>query len=322
MNFINLIEDNYNIKVSELSFLDAHFGTEIYLLKTSGGNKYFVKKLPLYMEDVKNESDITDFLRSKGIGVPVLLKTKDGRGVLICDDFQLTIQSYIEGETLELNSASKDFLLRQAELLGKINQALSNYTDLPVHFDKKFFSKKSARMKCRNLKSDFRKAKKSLTEEQKNNWLTQIKHLEKISTFKIDTRKLTYANSHADFNIRQIIVNGDNLTVVDWSSARKTPACLDVITSYVFASKKSGNGYIDSEELKEYIAAYSKYYKLNEYDIKMMPYVFYFWHTMCNYYPNEEIAKNYKPLAKLINNTLDWLYDNVDRLSEKLNKAN
>ena len=153
MNFINLIEDNYNIKVSELSLSDAHFGTEIYSLKTSDDNKYFVKKLPLYMEDVKNESDITDFLRSKGIGVPVLLKTKDGSGVLICDDFQLTIQSYIEGETLKLNSASKDFLLRQAELLGKINQTLSDYTNLPVHFDKKFFSKKISSQEMQKLKN-------------------------------------------------------------------------------------------------------------------------------------------------------------------------
>ncbi len=48
MNFINLIEDNYNIKVSELSFSDAHFGTEIYSLKTSDGKKYFVKKLSVH----------------------------------------------------------------------------------------------------------------------------------------------------------------------------------------------------------------------------------------------------------------------------------
>ncbi len=33
---------------------------------------------------------------------------------------------------------------------------------------------------------------------------------------------------------------------------------------------------------------------------------------------NEEIAENYKPLAKLINNTLDWLYDNVDGLAERI----
>lgn len=37
------------------------------------------------------------------------------------------------------------------------------------------------------------------------------------------------------------------------------------------------------------------YFYNNNYDLKIMPYVLYFWHTMCNYYPNEEIAEKYKP---------------------------
>ncbi len=317
MNYKNLIEANFNIEISKLSFIDSHFGTEIYSAQTPNG-KYFVKKLPLYMKGVENESAITDFLCAKGISVPVLLKAKDNKGVLKCDDFQITVQTFVEGECLKLNSATIEFLTTQAELLGKINLVLKDYGKLPLRFDKKFFSKKSAVAKSKKYKSEFKKAKDTCTDSVKNNWLSQIKHLEKISSFKIDARKLTYANSHGDFNVRQIIANGEKLTVVDWSSACCLPICLEVMTSYVFASAKSANGYIDISEFKDYIAAYSKYFKLNDYDLKTMPYVFYFWHTMCNYQPDEEIAEGYKTLAALINNLLDWLYDEVDDLSEAL----
>ncbi len=317
MDYKNLIETNFNIVITKLTFIDSHFGTEIYSAETPDG-KYFVKVLPLYMNGVENESAITDFLYANGISVTILLKTKDNKGVLKCDNFQITVQSFVEGKGLNLNSATSEFLTTQAELLGKINLVLKVYGKLPVRFDKKFFSKKSAVVKCKKYKSEFKKAKNTCTELVKNNWLSQIKHLKKISSFKIDTRKLTYANSHGDFNIRQIVANGEKLTVVDWSSACCLPICLEVMTSYAFASAKSKNGYIDTAELKDYIAAYSKYFKLNDYDLKMMPYVFYFWHTMCNYQPDEEIAEGYKPFAVLINNLLDWLYDNVDDLSEEL----
>ena len=98
------------------------------------------------------------------------------------------------------------------------------------------------------------------------------------------------------------------------------PVCLEVITSYVFASPQSVNGSINPAELNEYIDSYSKYFPLNDYDIKMMPYVLYFWHTMCNYTPGGKIAENYQPLATLINRLLDWLYENVETLSAALQR--
>ena len=54
-----------------------------------------------------------------------------------------------------------------------------------------------------------------------------------------------------------------------------------------------------------------------------MPYVLYFWHCMCNYRPDElgDIPDSYKAIAKLINNFLNWLYNNVEELSEQLAEA-
>ncbi len=153
MDYKNLIETNFNIEITKLTFIDSHFGTEIYSAETLDG-KYFVKILPLYMNGVENESAITDFLHANGISVPILLKTKNNKGVLTCDDFQITVQSFVEGKGLNLNSATSEFLTTQAELLGKINLVLKDYSNLPVWFDKKFFSKKSAVAKCKKYKSE------------------------------------------------------------------------------------------------------------------------------------------------------------------------
>ncbi len=51
-----------------------------------------------------------------------------------------------------------------------------------------------------------------------------------------------------------------------------------------------------------------------------LAYVFYFWHCMCNYRPDElaDIPDSYKAIAKLINNFLNWLYEHVDELSKQL----
>ena len=41
---------------------------------------------------------------------------------------------------------------------------------------------------------------------------------------------------------------------------------------------------------------------------------------MCNYRPDKicGIPDSYKVIAKLINNFLNWLYDNIEELSEQL----
>lgn len=41
---------------------------------------------------------------------------------------------------------------------------------------------------------------------------------------------------------------------------------------------------------------------------------------MCNHRPDEltDIPSSYKAIANLINNFLNWLYDNVEELSEQL----
>ena len=54
MDYKDLLQTHFNLEITELSLLDSHFGTEIYLAKTKH-EKLFVKKLPSYMTQVANE---------------------------------------------------------------------------------------------------------------------------------------------------------------------------------------------------------------------------------------------------------------------------
>ncbi len=132
MDIKNILETNFDIDIRTVSFIDSHFGTEIYEVHAAKA-KYFVKKFPPQMEGVENESDITDFLFSHGINVPVFLKTRSNNGAFCCDDFKLTVQAFAAGEKSEINTASGDFLFAQAELLGKINSVLAGYRGLPLN---------------------------------------------------------------------------------------------------------------------------------------------------------------------------------------------
>ena len=195
---------------------------------------------------------------------------------------------------------------------------LKDYIPLPLRFGKDFFTADAAIRKKQQYISELEEAKKSGNQKIVSIWEEQIRHLQRISKFRIDTDRLTYANSHGDFHIGQIIVKDHDITVIDWSSACRLPVCLDVITSYVFASPDCSEGAVDVEGLNRYIRAYTKHFPLTEYDIEAMPYVLYFWHCICNYRPDElaSIAEKYQPIATLIQKLLNWLYVHVEELSK------
>ncbi len=316
-----IIENNFNLKVYDIQLLDKHFGTELYFISTDVG-KYIVKVLPLYMENVKNEGELTEYLYNHGLKVARFMKSKEDTYVVKTPEFQFTVQQFIEGESLSVNNAPDWFINKSAEFLGQTALFLKDYKGLSLRFGKEFFSTKTVRRKMRQYKKELVRAKKAKEKNIVPIWEEQIRHLKRISKIHIDAKKLTYANSHGDYHIGQAIIHNNDFTVVDWSSACRLPICLDVITSYVFSSPTCAEGKIDADGLKKYIKQFTEKFPLTEYDIKAMPYVLYFWHCMCNYRPDElsDIPDSYKAIAKLIYNFLNWLYDHVEELSEQLTR--
>lgn len=310
-----IIEDNYNLTVTEMHLLDSHFGTEIYKADTEKG-EYIVKAMPSGMELSENEGLITEYLSCRRIKTALLCKSKQGSFIVKASDKQITVQEFISGKTYAVNTAPDWLMIKSAETLGRINAALWDLPRSSLRFGAGFFNKEAATSKKRRLERELAGAEKGL----KPFYEEQIRDLERIESFDIDTDKLTYANSHGDYHIGQLIAENNDVTIIDWASACRLPVYLEIATSYVFASPSSRDGIIKADGLSAYICAYTKYFRLTEYDIKAMPYVMYFWHCMCNYTPRElpDIPESYRPVANLIQKLLAWLYDNVDKLSQVL----
>lgn len=315
---LELIEDNYGIKVSSLKLMDKYFGTEIFSAETDKG-RYIIKTLPPAVPNLENEGAITDFLYNNGIPVARLLKKKNGGYVVRTDNIQFHMQEFIEGEVLKVNTAPGWLMEKSADMLGIIHSVLKNYGELSVNFDAGFFTNSNAV----ETKQHYAKQLNEAAEEKNNSLVSdlqeRIKHLDRISAFGIDPAKLTYSNSHGDYYIGQIIVKDKNMTVIDWTSACRLPVGLEVIMSYVYASPECKCGNIDSDGLKRYIDRYQKHFQLNGYDIKILPYLFYFQQIMCHYSPPyDNVPDTYKPVCNLINNFTNWLYENADNLGKEL----
>ena len=194
----DLILENYGLKLNSFKLIYKHFGTEIFIAEADN-KKYIVKTLPLYVNGVEEEGGIAEFLFENGVNVPVYAKNKNNGYYIKTDNMQFHIQKFIEGETLKLNTAPNWILYRSAEILGEIQRVLRNYKELPVYCDETFFGENNV-----NKTITFFKEKMNKTSNIDDGMLIRerIDHLERISQFNIETSRLTYANTHGDFDVR------------------------------------------------------------------------------------------------------------------------
>lgn len=313
-----LIAANYGMEINDVKLMDSYFGTEIYLAEANEG-KYIVKVLPRSVPGLEKEGFITDFLFSNGIPIARLLKTKNDGYAVKTEKLQFHVQEFIEGEVFKVSTAPKWLMESSACILGRIHAVLQNYVELRVNFGADFFHKENALERQQHYANRLNEAADTENPSLVHGLEERIKHLNRISAFDIDTEKPTYANSHGDFYIGQIIAKDKKITVIDWTSACKLPAALEVVMSYVFAAPECKNGKISGDGLKRYIDHYSRYFHLNDYDIKIMPRLFYFQQIMCHYSPPyDNIPETYKPVCRLINCFTDWLYHNMESLEKEL----
>jgi len=206
-----------------------------------------------------------------------------------------------------------------AALLGQIQKALNQYPALPVLFDQHFLSAERVEM-CRGAVME--KLEDAMENEQIEIVAAlkkRLRHLERVSRFQINPQRLTYGNSHGDYYTNQIIAGKNKLTVIDWTDACRLPYCFEAIMSFSYASPACKSGGIETADLKRYLDAYSKYITLSSYDLKAMPYFYYYQLATCTFLPPyDSLAPDYMEITNHCNKTMDWLYQHVDTVSSAL----
>jgi tRNA A-37 threonylcarbamoyl transferase component Bud32 len=314
---IHLIKQNFDIDITKIEILVDHTDSKVYSLE-SLTEKYALKEMGANNK-LENESELNKHLISKGIKVPKIYYTTTGAHIIYNNELMYILYEFIEGKIYDLNTAPDWYLIKQAQTLGQIQNALRDYKQLGLGFGQNFFSEEK---NIHGEKIILEKIKQA--EEKHDIALTtalneRLKHIKRVSCFEFNCNKLTYVNTHGDLYINQIIVRDGELIVIDWTHPGCLLACFEVIMSYVYAAPECKDGIINIDKFKPILSEYLKYTKLNHYDLKMMPYFLYFYCVFCSFMPPyDDLPIDYFKIANLTDNLANWLYDNVEKLSSEI----
>ena len=323
-----ILKEQYNIIPKSITEINR--GTaNIFKIETDE-NTYILKEFnnKRTLESIKKEIDIINFLADRKIRVPKYIKTINNEFYTKNEDRIIILQDFIEGYTMENNTGDYKKVIESASILGKITKELADYPELSEEgIIEKNFSKESLERKMQKLK------------ELKNNLNKENKYKEKFEQdldYKIKVlrniidkfdfsiiRKLTIVNTHGDFSVQQLIYNDQKgTTVIDFETSKKMPIVWEVMRSYSYIDKDAKSGKLNIDTLVDYFNEFSKYVKLNEYDLKYAPHIYLIQLSSSpfgyNIYNNDPTQESILEFAFFRTNLCKFLYENLDKISNRL----
>lgn len=325
-----ILEDNYNIETSKVTKIDR--GTANIFEVRSKEKKYILKEFSegRSEESVIKETNIINFLKDRNIKVPVYIKSTQGNFYIKFENRIIIVQEYVDGYTMENNTGDYNKTIESATILGKMTKELKDYTGLEEDgIIEKWFSKESLEngiTKILDLKSKLNADNpyKSIFEKDLEDKINMSKDL--IENFKFDIiQKLTIMNSHGDYSVQQLIYNDkEETTVIDFETAKKLPIIWEVMRSYSYIDKEAKNGNLNLNTLVDYVKEFSKYVKLNEYDLKYAAKI-YLIQIVSSPFGYKQYNGNYEKtglleFALFRTNLCRYLYKNSDEISLRLQK--
>lgn len=325
-----ILEDNYNIETSKVTKIDR--GTANIFEVQSKEKKYILKEFSegRSEDSVIKETNIINFLKDRNIKVPVYIKSTQGNFYIKFENRIIIVQEYVDGYTMENNTGDYNKTIESATILGKMTKELKDYTGLEEDgIIEKWFSKESLEngiTKMLDLKSKLNADNpyKSIFEKDLEDKINMSKDL--IENFKFDIiQKLTIMNSHGDYSVQQLIYNDkEKTTVIDFETAKKLPIIWEVMRSYSYIDKEAKNGNLNLNTLVDYVKEFSKYVKLNEYDLKYAAKI-YLIQIVSSPFGYKQYNDNYEKtglleFALFRTNLCRYLYKNSDEISLRLQK--
>lgn len=325
---IKVLEDNYNIGfVKKIVPILEGASSECFHVITKDKD-YLLKDIEKdFMNHPSKEPLINKILYEKGLPVSKFYKTNNDKYLIEYFEHTLHLQDFLNGNILKPNTAPDWFMEESAILLGKIQKALESFPLLSIGIGEDFFEFVNPESAEKSYKNSLSLAIKYNETQNIIDLKYRLKLLDKINTIKLEINKFTYKNTHGDYFISQILCGDNGISaIIDFTSACVHPACWELIRSYSYADPKCKNGMIDFNNLKKYINDYEKYSKLNNYDIEMMPYLYYYQLAVSDYFSqyyesnnsNKNVLCHYAHFSTLL---CRWFEENVEELSQKLSAA-
>lgn len=322
-----IIENHYGIDpVQAIKPILAGASSACYHIITPEEN-YLLKDVQLSIKNHPHlEPNVNERLLEHNLPVAKFIKASNGDYRVNYKNHTFHLQTFIKGESFDFHTAPDWFLEESAILLAKIHKALETFPMLPSGIGPHFF-------KVTNKESARESYESSLKLATYNNEFQYVKDLEyrlslleRLPDIDLILTRFTYKNTHGDYNINHILCDNEHIQgIIKFNACCTHPACWELIRSYSYADPKCISGALDTQNLISYIENYLKFNRLNVYDIKMMPYLYYYQLAFSDYFKayynanpgNRDTLAYYAHWSTLL---LQWLETNVETLSLALDK--
>lgn len=273
---IETVKEKYGIDVTDIKQLDRG-SANLYSLNN---NKYILKEFQskYTRDEINKEIAIINHLKRDNLLVPEYIVTLDNQYSFIYKEKIITLQKFIDGYTMESNTANYDQMIESARELGKIVRSLKTLDfKLPINDVSSWYSLETLNDSVQKHKDLLEKLDGKYKKQIRQDLIDKINMLEYIkNNFNFQgLENLTLMNTHGDYSVLQFIYeNGKIKAIIDFVSACKMPIVWEVIRSYSYIDKDAKNGQLNINHLVDYVKEFCKYVKLNRYDIKYMVYLY------------------------------------------------
>ena len=323
-----ILKNEYEIEVDSIEEINR--GTADIFKITSGKNMYILKRFSegRSKESVIKETNIINYLKDKGLKVPEYIKTHDGEFYYIYNERVLVLQKFIDGYTMENNTGDYQKTIESATILGKMTKAFEDYEGLKEDgIFKKSFSKESLESGIEKMKD--LQAKLNEDNPYKKQFYDDLEFKinvseELLETFDFDIiDKMTIKNTHGDYSVQQLIYNDENgTTVIDFETAKIMPIVWEIMRSYSYVDKEAVDGELNIDILVDYFKEFTKYVKLNNYDLKYAAHL-YLIQLIASVFGYKQFNDDYTKktlleFALFRTKLCRYLYNNLDKISDRL----
>ena len=278
-----ILKHQYGIeKIISVSSINEG-SSNIYKVETTEGT-YILKEYnsDRNLESIEKEISVVQHLKNKRLSVPNFMQRVAGDYISIFQGKIITLQDFIDGYTIENNTGDKKRVIQSARLLGRIVEALKDYKGLSENgCMEKMFSKSALQRATSVVRNEYEGIR--IDNSYRELFIKDLGDKLKMCNFLLENfnfdvlNHLTILGTHGDYNVRQLIYgnsNEEDVTVIDFETARRMPITWEIMRSYSYIDKKVKNSKFDMENLVDYYREFNKQVELNEYDLKYAPYIY------------------------------------------------
>ncbi|MGN1000462.1 MAG: phosphotransferase [Bacilli bacterium] len=325
-SIVEVVKEKYDITITEIKKINRG-SANLYSLNN---NTYILKEFQskYTKEEIDREIKIINHLKQDKLPVPEYIFTINNECSFIYKQKVITLQKFIDGYTMNSNSANYEQMIESARELGKIIKSLETLDiKLPINDASSWYTPKALNKSIEKHKDLLKKAngkyKKKIIQDL-NDKISILKYI--MNNFNVDEMKnLTLKNTHGDYSVLQFIYKeGKIKAIIDFVSACKMPVAWEVIRSYSYIDKNSKNGKINIGHLVAYVKEFTKYVELNEFDIKYMPHLYLMQLLSSTYGYKQYILNNSKKelldFAFFRTKLCKYLFKNSNVISKRLEK--